>query len=251
MFLPVQRASLILLFFLFTLPGLTQFKYREIRHATDTNLVFPVFTQANKKAAKNINEFLQMDFFETTIYHTPERKLFDDSRFISEDSAGQSGYTLISYEIQVNNSKILSVSFRVEGMGAYPTYFRRYFSFNSKSGNPISVDTLFTKQGRNTIKAILIQKRNEKIKQWTQELSRDTGTDYAEDSSFIAQNFSECNAEAEEKKMFISKDKILFYKEDCFPHAWGPYETNLDVEFTHKELEKYLSNFGKKLLFTK
>ena len=135
MFLPVQRASLILLFFLFTRPGLAQFEYREIRHATDTNLVFPVFAHANKKAAKNINEFLQMDFFETTIYHTPERKLFDDSRFISDDSAGQSGYTLISYEIQVNNSKILSVSFRVEGMGASPPISEDILVFILKLAN--------------------------------------------------------------------------------------------------------------------
>ena len=96
-----------------------------------------------------------------------------------------------------------------------------------------------------------MKKRNEEIEQWVAEIRRDSLMDYAEDSSFIAENFAECNAKADEKKMFISKDKILFYKEDCFPHAWGPYETNLNIIFTHKELEKYLSNFGKKLLFTK
>ena len=251
MFLPVQRASLILLFFLFTPPALTQFKYREIRHATDTNLVFPVFNHAGKTAEKSINDFLQMEFFETTIYQTAEQKLFDENRFFSEDSAWQSGYTSISYIIELNNSKILSLMFQVEYMGAYPTNYKRYFSFDSRSGKPVSVDTLFTKEGHNKIREILIKKRSEEIKKWTEELRRDIATDYAEDSSFIAQNFFECNAEANEKKMFISKDKILFYNEGCFPHAWGSYETNLDVSFTRKELEKYLSNFGKKLLFTK
>lgn len=251
MFLPGLRAALFFLFFLFSLPGLTQFKYREIKHSKDKDLVFPVFTNANKAVAKHINEFLQMDFFGMTIYRIGEHKLFDDSRYISEDSIHQGGYTSISYTIELDNSKILSVLFEVEGMGAYPTYHKRYFSFDSKTGKPISADTLFTNKGLQAVKELLIRRRNEEIKNWIGELSRDSLTNYPEDSSFIAEKFAECNAEAGEKKMFITNDKILFYNEGCFPHAWGPYETNLDIEFTQKELEKYLSGLGKKLLFTK
>lgn len=251
MFLPGQRAALFFLFFLFSLPGLTQFHYREIKHHKDKNLVFPVFTNANKAVAKHINEFLQMDFFGTTIYRIGEHKLFDDSRYIWEDSIVQGGYTSISYNIELNNSKILSVVFQVEGMAAYPTYFKRYFSFDAKTGKPISADTLFTNQGLKRIKEILIKKRNVEIETRIEELSRDSLVDYPEDSSFIAEKFSECNAEAEENKMFITKDQVRFYKQDCFPHAWGPYETNLDIVFAHKELEKYFSELGKKLLFTK
>ncbi|HEX6846867.1 MAG TPA: hypothetical protein VF144_07810 [Chitinophagaceae bacterium] len=246
-----KRPGLLLLFFLFASVCLAQFKSRKITCKQDSGLTFPLFISDNKTAAKKINDHLQMEFFETTTSQTPEAKLFDEYRFIFDDSMIQPGYTSISYRIESNNPKILSVLFEVEGMGAYPTYYKRYFTFYNNTGAPISTDTLFTTAGLKTIKEILVKKRKEEIKEWIRSLKADNETPYAEDSSFIADNFAACNAEADESKMYIRKGKILFYKYDCFPHAWGPYETNLDIEFTYKELEKYLSAFGKKLLFTK
>jgi len=205
----------------------------------------------NKTAAKSVNDLLQMDFFETTTSKTPENKLFDKSRFISDDSIIQTGYTSISYKIELNNPGMLSIIFEVEGMGAYPTYYQRYFSFNSKKGTILTPDNIFTPEGINAIQKIVIEKRSDEIKKWIQELKVNNEATYAEDSSFITERFAKCNSEAHESNMFIEKGKILFYKDDCFPHAWGPYEANLDIEFTYKELEKYLSGFGKSLLFTK
>ena len=251
MFLPGQKTGLFLLLPLFSLQSLAQYKMREIRHRDDKDLVFPVFSGTNKPAAKKINELLQMEFFETTTSKTPEKKLFDDSRFISEDSIFQSGYTSISYKVELNTPKILSVVFEVEAMGAYPTYYQQYFSFNSQNGNIFSPESIFTESGIAIIKKRLIDKRNEEIRKSVKELRSDDRSGFLEDSTFIFEAFESCNEEADEKNMFIEKEKILFYKYNCFPHAWGPYETNLDIVFTFKEVEKYLSDFGKKLLFTK
>lgn len=193
-----------------------------------------------------INDHLQMEFFETTISKTPEAKLFDEFRYILGDSVSQSGYTFISYSVELNDPKILSVIFDVEGMGAYPTYYQRYFSFDTKTGKLISPDTMFTIDGLKSIKRLLIDKRNKEIKKWIAELK--AGYQEPDDSSFVADNFAECNAKADEENFFVRKGKVLFYKHDCFPHAWKPYETNLNIEFTYKEIEKYLSAFGKMIL---
>jgi hypothetical protein len=57
--------------------------------------------------------------------------------------------------------------------------------------------------------------------------------------------------EPHEENIFISKEGITFYKGGCFPHAWRPYDADLDIVFSNKEIEKYLSDFGKRILFTK
>jgi hypothetical protein len=253
MFLPGQRTGLFLLLLLFSLPGLAQYKIRELKRRGDKDFVFPVFSGTNKTAAKKINELLQIVFFETTTPKTPEKKLFDEHRFISEDSIFQSGYTYtsISYKVELNTPKILSVVFEVEAMGAYPTHYQQYFSFDSRNGNIYSPQSIFTENGIAIIKKTLIDKRNEEISETIEELSVDDPLRFIADSTFIFERFESCNEEAEEKNMFIKKGKILFYKHDCFPHAWRPYETNLDIVFTFKEVKKYLSDFGKKLLFTK
>src|SRR5688572_12760823 len=251
MFLVLQKCAFLILGFVLALDCAGQHRYRDILHPGDKELVFPVFISGTKAVAKKINDLLQMDFFGTTTATNPGSKLFDDSRFIAGDTISQTGYTAISYKIELNNKRILSVLFEVEAMGAYPTYFKRYFSFNSGDGRLISADTLFTKEGIDWIRKTLVDKRSKEIKQWIGELKEDDNAMYNEDSSFIADNFAKCNAEAHENSMFIGKSKILFYKEDCFPHAWGPYETSLDIEFTQKELEKHLSDYGKKMLFTK
>lgn len=244
-----KKPSLLLVFFVFGSVCLGQYRSRKIICKQDTSITFPVFISENKAAAKTINDHLQMNFFETTTAQISEAKLFDAYRFISDDSMLQSGYTSISYHIELNDPKILSVRFDVEGMGAYPTYFKRYFSFYNKTGRPILADTIFTTDGLTSIKKILIDKRNKEIKKWIEELKADYQD--PDDSSFVADRFAECNAKAEEENFFIRKGKVLFYKYDCFSHAWGPYETNLNIEFTYKELEKYLSAFGKMILSSK
>ena len=251
MFFRRQKGVLFLLCFLLSASTLAQYKVREIKCQEDKDLVFPVFLSTDKAVSKKINEVLQRDFFETTIYQIAEAKLFDESRFFYNDSNSQSGYTSISYKIELNDHKILSVKFEVESMGAYPTYYQRYFSFNARTGNVISPDSLFTPKGVNTLRRYLIEKRKEEIGRWINELQSDGGSGFKGDSSFIFETFKECNQNADEKNIFIEKGKILFYKEDCFPHAWMPLNTDLNVQVTNRELEKYFSPFGRKLLLTK
>lgn len=40
----------------------------------------------------------------------------------------------------------------------------------------------------------------------------------------------------------------MFYKKHCFPHHSLPYETDLNIAIPIKQLEKYLTDYGKKLL---
>jgi hypothetical protein len=246
-----QKCWPLTLFLLAPLMSIAQYKVRTLGHKEDKDLAFPIFSGENKIAAKKINDHLQRDFFDTTTSTIPESGLFEEYRFISGDSITQPGYTSILYDIELNNSKILSVTFEVEGMGAYPSYYHKYFSFNANDGSIISAENIFTAEGLAHVKKILIEKRNKEIRKAVNELKANDSSGFLEDSTFIFERFESCNEEAEEKNLFIQKESVLFYKHNCFPHAWGPYETDLDIKFTYKELEKYLSAFGKKVLIIK
>jgi hypothetical protein len=232
-----------------------QFKVRKLNGGPDPkkpSLIFPVFISNNKVVDKKINEQLQEEILSTTTTKTPEKKIFDEIKFIeSNDSVGQSGYTDMSYTIEINNANILSIFFEIESMGAYPEYYKEYFCFDSKSGELLTARTLFTEEGLSEIKKILIEERSKKIKERISEIKADDEKQFAEDSVFIFETFTECNEEANEKDFFISKENIIFYKEDCFPHAWRSYGAGLDIVFSNNEVEKYLSDHGKRILFTK
>ena len=246
-----KRVGLLLIFFVFASACLAQFRYRTIRCKQDSSLKFPILVGKNRTATKKINEYLQMDFFETTTSKTPEAKLFEDLRFIDDDVKRQTGYTSISHQIESNTTKLFSIVFEIEGMGAYPTAYKKYYNFNPVNGELLTADSVFTSEGIETIKKILMERRDRDIDEWIKSLKEASENTFNEDSSFIVEKFADCNSSAHENNMYIGKEKIRFYKDDCFPHAWGPYEANLDIEFTFKELEKYLSAFGKKILFTK
>lgn len=185
MFLARQKNAFLILFFVFTLDCASQYRYRDIKHPEDKELVFPVFISGEKAAAKKINDLLQMDFFGTTTAKDPGSKLFDDSRFIADDTISQTGYTAISYKIELNNKQILSVLFEAEAMGAYPTYFKRYFTFYSKNGRTISADTLFTKEGIDWIRKTLVDRRNWEINKWIKELKEDNEAAYKDRKSVV------------------------------------------------------------------
>src|SRR5258705_1097004 len=241
------------IFLLLQFAAPAQFRVKEIKGGTDptkSRLIFPVFISNNKIVDKKINDYLQTETFYITASQTSGKKMLDEAKYIPGDS-GQSGYTNMSYNIEINNKNMLSVILEIESMGAYPEYYERYFSFDSKNGEPLSSKEMFTEEGIIRIKKILIKERDKRIKERINEIRKDDEKQFAEDSVFIVERFTQCNTEANERNIFINKEGITFYGEECFPHAWRSYGAGLDIVFSNKELEKYLSGFGKRILFTK
>src|SRR4030095_14280454 len=127
------KCSLPVVFLLAQVICSAQFKIREIKVGEDLknpDFIFPVFTSNNKVVDKKINDYLQNEILETTTSKTPEKKIFDKRKYISDDSISQSGYNSISYTIALNNGKILSVFFEIETTGAYSSNYSIYFNFD-------------------------------------------------------------------------------------------------------------------------
>jgi hypothetical protein len=207
---------------------------------------FPLVHCSNKQAEQKINYYLQNKTLDNETILTDTNTVFRRSRYISQDSVYQSGYSEISFTVEVNNSRILSLVFQLESTGAYSTDFPAYYNFNGQTGAALSAKDLFTPAGIVEIKKLLIKERKKRIVQWMKEM--DTTYNIKEEYEEINETFRQCNSEADENNFLVKSKSILFCKEYCFPHVSRPYDTDLDVEMTYKMINKYLSNNGKRLL---
>lgn len=206
---------------------------------------FPLVHSSNKAAADKINSHLQSKVLDNEKVLTDTGKVFEKSRY-KNDSVHESGYSGISYEVEVNNSRLLSLQFQLESTGAYSENYQEYYNFNNQTGELIGAKTLFTPVGLEAIKKSLIKQRKDSIAKWMKEMDADP-----EDSDWIRETFEQCNQKADENSFLIRKRSIVFCKAYCFPHVARPYDTNLDIEFNYKQIEKFLSVEGKRLLLQK
>lgn len=252
-----HKKSFYFLLVTLTFPSITTFGQLKIKLLTlkretgQSRFAFPIVISPNKEVAKKINNYLQTEILENTLEEVGKERIFEKTKFIQNDEISQSGHTSIEYEVGVNTHQVFSLQFDMEGMGAFPINYHRYYNFNIKTGEIILAKNLFTAQGLTWITKVIIIDRKKRIDNWIRELDTiyEKSEDY--DSIFIREKFVECNKNSDEDNFFIKKNTILFYKEDCFPHAWQAFETNLNIEIGFKEIEHYLSESGKKLLYNR
>lgn len=231
-----------------------QFKITSLilkRETGESCFAFPIVISSNKEVAKKINYYLQTEILDNTVEEVGKERIFEKTRFIQNDEISQSGHTSIEYAVGVNTHQVFSLQFDMEGMGAYPTNYHRYYNFNTKTGEIILAKKLFTAQGLTRITNFIIADRKKRIDAWIREMDTIYKNSEAEDSIFLNERFDECNSKADVDNFFIKKNVILFYKGYCFPHALGPFETNLNIEIGFMEIEQHLSELGKKILYNR
>jgi hypothetical protein len=200
---------------------------------------------ANKtRVAAKIDSTLQLEILSNEKVITDPKKIFNNTVYIREpDSLAQSGHTSIDYEILLNNNRVLSIKFNLESMGAYPENYVRYFCFDAQTGDALTEKDLFTVEGLKYLQSHLRSERANRIKELLMGESPNV-----EDSAFARERYEECNSDAGSGHFVIREQNILFYKEYCFPHAWRPWDTDLDVPIDYQVIKKHLTSRGKKLL---
>jgi hypothetical protein len=209
---------------------------------------FPFIKAKNPLVAQKINRYLQKDLLENKTIITDSNKIFAKSRYINEPGNQQSGYSAIDYTVAVNNDRLLSLKFDLESTGAYTTNYPGYYNFDIQTGSVITAKAIFTPAGFQILKARLLKERQQRVDKQLKDLQEEMHA--TDDSVYIPLTFKSCLESADEdvKKIFIKPGSIVFYKEYCFPHMGLSLEADLDVEISLRELRRYLSAYGKKLL---
>lgn len=180
------------------------------------------------------------------------------------DSVWRTGYRMenisnLSFKVDELTSSLISLTISGEGCGAYCEAFNYYFTFNSKTGNQLTLDSLFTRQGLirlvNTINDNKRQKLNNKLKQLKYSLTLPNAkTDSSEKKQYseMLSMYTECL----EKKVdiayinyiqfIIKSGTLIVYTDRCSRH----YNMTYDELWTFvdriilKNSKKLLNQYG-------
>ena len=136
-----MRLTFIFLFAAFT--GFSQFTIDEFS-ATDTwdsQSTFPIVkSEKNKSAAELINIAMHYEMLEKPYSEDDENRF--DKVFPPEGEIW--GAADFSYEVLANNDRFICIEISCAYTGAYTEYFSRYFTFDSKTGQRIFLDDVFS-----------------------------------------------------------------------------------------------------------
>lgn len=206
-----------------------------------------------------INNLLRSDIlYIDTI--TAENKIFDQVWRVTDRSEIVSD---IAYKIKYNSGYILSLSITAQGCGAYCETGTDYFTFNLHTGNKITLDSLFSKDGIQTLADSLnlskTKKLNAEIRNIRNKLkSKKIETDKEEKElcTEMLELYTDClttkiDPEYVGDMKFVFKGESLsIYSDRCSAHhnmaideLWiFEYKVNLS------RWAKYLSPFGRKVI---
>jgi len=205
---------------------------------------FPIIKHPSEEISCRINKSLQNELLSNEEPITDEKALFNNSRE-ELDSTWTVGLTHIDFSVLMNNSKLFSISFELEFISASVHTFPVYFNFHMTNGNEVKLQDLVSINARANLASFLIEQRKDRIVDWKKQLS---GEYQPGDSLWVGEVFAECNRSADIENFFIGKKELVFYKVQCFPKIGQPYETDLDVKISFKELDRYLHSEGRRLL---
>ncbi len=130
------------------------------RDSTHTRYVFPmVVMPAKKSIADKINRQLQSSFLDTD--SVPSVSIFENVWRNEQNSMPM--LSDITYKVNNNSPKILSLALSAEGCGAYCEDYTSYYNFNLVTGKLISLPKLFTKNGQKILLEYIALKKGQAL----------------------------------------------------------------------------------------
>jgi hypothetical protein len=168
------------------------------------------------------------------------RALFDFKNIFETSLAEYRADTWLSefdYKVNYNRNFILDITFRQEGMAAYPDVHTKHFAINLRNGELIKAADAFNSSSLDELAALV----DKKLQTENQETIRDSGDDretardLLKDLKFTASNLDEFS---------ISDKGITFLYDAGFPHAVQALQPVGEYFFSFAELKSYIKPDG-------
>ncbi len=183
--------------------------------------VFPnIIFNNSKTVEQKINNSLRSEILSVDS-GTSVNKIFDQVWRTKEQSPTLSD---ITYSVIRNSQSILSLSITAEGCGAYCETGTNYFTFNLKTGNKLSLDSIFTYQGITILVDSLNRSKTGKIKAKIREIQ-----------SIIKSN--KFQKDKDQKEYYL--EMLDLYKDCLNKRVSLEYMSNLKFVITNKRLKIY------------
>lgn len=260
----MRKLDLILLFIIFSNAVLAQpvivKELKQINPITKETYRFPKIAIKNSlNTSEKINNTLRFEVLNTEA-ETPDSKIFESVwRTVQQSPTIHD----LSYTINSIDKSLLSLSITGQGCGAYCEGFVSYFTFNLKTGNKLTLDSLFTEEGIKALTDSLNFSKQNKLKAKITQIEHTLKTKSIRNDQWkykyyseMLKLYNEClsnNISTEYVKNlgFVAKGKTLnVFTERCSSH----YNMTLDELWTFKYIiristwQKHLTQYGKSLI---
>ncbi len=235
------------------------FSIREVHgvDSWDQESVFPEVIPPEHKsaspewAATKINTVLQYRMLSTVYDPGNEDKNIFSEVFPPEGEIG--GQSEFSYDVNVNNGKLFSITISYAGTGAYTEYYSSDFNFLTETGEYIQLSDLFTPESADQLGEIVSDIFASEIRYYL-----DTLTDADEFANEKREMYEDClnwfNGSGFPSSTFYLKDSsIVFTAERCSNHMMAALDDlwEFSTEMRFSDIEPYLSEKGAKILHGK
>lgn len=221
---------------------------------------FPFVSSPNATVAARINHLLFIDTFEVP---APARAS-DGLREVSADL--WRSRPEIDFKVQRNDGRIFSVTFAIEGCGAYCESYSTAYAFDAASGRRLDVEDIFTPAGRAELDKELkagaltaIKAEISRLKNGKSDKTPAGKPAAEEDRAAAIKMYEDCARERqspdygsplETRAMDIQAKAVVFSSERCSNHAMRALDTvgNFTLRLAPEKLAPQLSAYGRYLL---
>lgn len=213
---------------------------------------FPIVSISDKKIEENINHYLHSTYLETV--NVSSKNPFEK---IIKKSESRTKY-FHDFTVNKNTIPVLSLSFLTEYCGAYCEEYFEFANFDLSNGYVITIDDLIDQNSSKQLTQILNNKIRNEISDFIKKIPKinqinQQDIDYYNDQKEI---YKDCLENIDLYQLsdngfnyYISNDSIYFQRGRCSNHASRALDElgNFTYGFTKKEIEPFLSEYGKNL----
>lgn len=235
----------------------TKFQIKDLTPLYEKNKFPHVISKTNPQIAEKINIFLQLENLNQLpgVY-----KIHPFEKVASDPNNCCSYVEFYEWKQYKTPNNILSLQLAGEANGAYPEGFENYYNFDLQTGNPILLTDIFSANGLAKIDDVVnrririeingyLKKLRKELK--LSKLKKEEKDDLLEKESMYQTCVESVGkGDLKDYEYYFSNNSITFIRGRCSPHALRAIDDLWEFEnkFSYKEIESYLSNYGKSLM---
>ncbi|MDR1229126.1 MAG: hypothetical protein LBK55_08965 [Azoarcus sp.] len=208
---------------------------------------FPLLVSKNKRFAEKINTFLQVEELET---------ILGTKAVTSGLASVTTSLASVSWEVLQTPGNILSISFAMEGCGAYCDNYDAYANFDTRTGDMILLRHLLTKEGFEVMNRKVKANKKATIRLFMKETREKLAKSVSKDDRELYKEqlflYETCNTHDidDDAGFYFTENNIVITSSRCSAHVVRAIDDLGTFSFAHEieEMEKYLSPYGVSLL---
>ncbi|WP_421801863.1 hypothetical protein [Flagellimonas sp.] len=216
---------------------------------------FPLLTSKSSMISRKINSDIVKDFLDIDIENKSE-SIFENVWATKKNSIPR--LSDLTYQINMLNDRIYSVTLNAEGCGAYCEYFSYSYNYDLSNGNKILLDSIFSQKGKAEMLNYLSNKKRKIIESYVLELKKEEiQEEDKEEYNSRFELYEDCLkdlpfASLEYFDFKINNKQIILTSDRCSVHVNRAIDDLDEYEFKldKNEVNNLLSNYGRIILKT-